>query len=193
MRLEGIIAVIAWAALAWQFRLNWLETGDAAAAAWDMARYFTVLTNLLVAIVFTRAALTRRKPSAGLSAAVTIYIAVVGGVYHGLLARNLPVSDPEFWSDHGFHTLVPILVVIWWIAKAPKARLAWSRALAWIAYPLGYLVYAMARGMADGVYPYFFIDLPRQGFAMTALWVAALSGLFLCLGLVAIGAGRALR
>ncbi len=76
--LAAVIAVAAWAGLVVQFGASLSRTGSIGAAAWAMVRYFTVITNLVLAVVLTGFALRRREFSApSLLGGVTLAILLV--------------------------------------------------------------------------------------------------------------------
>lgn len=84
------------------------------------------------------------------------------------------------------HYLAPAGTFAWWLAFAPKQRLRLSAPLIWALWPIIYVVYAVARGQVDGVYPYPFLDLGALGWSSL---VANVSGLFAAF----TGAGFGLR
>jgi hypothetical protein len=139
---------------------------------WRQARYFTYLTCAIVGIVFARIALSARA-SAGLCGGVMLWASTVGGVYHGLLARDL--TGLAWWSDHGLHTVVPTATISWWIFFAPKATLRMSHAAYWLLWPVIYAVYALVRGAFDGRHPYFFLDPPLVGWDKVLLYSGVLT------------------
>ena len=190
MILEPLIAAIALASFVTQVILNLPEDGSVANSVWQMLRYFTVLTNLTVAAILLRATLRGRMPGPAISAAMTTWIIVVGSVYHGLLYQGHDPATLDFWVDHGFHTAVPLLTVLWWGLRADKSGLRWAMPLVWALFPIAYLVYALARGLADGVFPYFFIDPTIVGWGGVAAWVTGLFALFCALGVGLIGLSR---
>jgi len=85
-------------------------------------------------------------------------------------------------------------MALWWLLFAARARLRWSAALWWSAYPLAYLVYALVRGARDGKYPYHFMDVPELGWLQTALNAGGIAVGFILGGfaLVWIDGGRPL-
>ncbi len=137
--------------------------------------YFTVLTNLLVALVASRAA---RAPDGGLDhpwrgAAVTS-IVVVGLTYQLLLRK---VWDPQGWqlvADMTLHYAVPLATLAWWLVLPPRHRLDARKPLTWLAWPLGYCVYVLLRGAIIGIYPYYFIDAGAIGMPRALLNSAGL-------------------
>ena len=154
---------------------------------WRQARYFTILTTLLVAVHFARIALTARA-SPVWSAALTYWIVIVGAVYHGLLARDL--EGLRWWSDQALHTLVPITVVMWWLTTGPKAGLRYGHAVLWLVWPGLYMAYALIRGEIDGRHPYFFIDPPLIGWPEVILWCIGLGVVFWLFGVLIVAATR---
>jgi hypothetical protein len=171
----ALIAAIALWGVAWQFQLNgtiaeplpWL------ARAWDMLRFFTIITNLLVVVVLAQAALTGRAGTDRI-ATVTLSIIMVGVVYRLVLAPPEPKPAPDFYPDFLMHVATPILVPLWWLAVGPH-DLRLKRIFVWLSLPLAYLAYAMLRGWVTGRYPYFFLDLGKT---------PALVVLTYCIGLV---------
>ena len=161
------------------------------ARAWSMARYFTILTNLLTGAVFAAIALGRR-PSAAVVAGVVLSISMVGIVYHALLAPPDPLPGWEFWTDLGYHTLAPLGAFLWWVAWGDKRISARDLPL-WLAWPTLYCVYALARGMLDGRFPYFFLDIGRFGAGTVAAYIAGLVAVFAAFGLLLLIVARLTR
>lgn len=165
-----------------------------AAALWLLAGFFTVLTNLAIAVAMVGIArgfwpFGRWRPASAL-AALTLYIAVVGLVYHVALARLWAPTGIAWLADQGLHTLVPILMILFWALFAPKHGLGLRDALVWLAYPLGYCAYALLRGAATGWYPYPFIDAGALGLGTVLANAAALTAGFFALGLGLVGLAR---
>jgi hypothetical protein len=92
--------------------------------------YFTILTNLLVAVVlsFSLWALGTRwgawfsRPT--VQSGTAVYIAIVGIVY-SLLLRH--IWDPQGWqklADVLLHDLIPLLYVAFWVVSCRRIRCA---------------------------------------------------------------------
>lgn len=114
---------------------------------------------------------------------------MVGGIYHALLAT--PMRGVEWWTDLGYRTLAPVLTGLWWLAFGGHG-LRLRRLWVWLLWPFGYCLYALGRGLADGIYPYFFVDVGRFGWAQVGLNIAGLVLVFALAGLVLWGIARAL-
>lgn len=196
-RLAAVCAVAGWSALALQLAVSIALTrqaGDSAALAlWRFVGYFTILTNLRVALAFTTLA-RGHAPAPAAFTGVVLAIVVVGVVYDTVLAAIVPPMTPAWWlADRVLHYVMPIATAAWWIAFTPKAGLLWRDAVRWLRYPLAYLVYALARGAVDGWYPYFFINAARLGYARALANAAGLTVAMLIAGLALIAVTRFAR
>ncbi len=187
-----VLGSLALGSLALQFAASLPENnGSPLATAWSMARFFTILTNGIVAATYLRIGLTGRWVSASWLTGVTLWIAVVGLVYHALLAATHNPVGLGAISNVGLHTVVPLGTALVWVILAPKDGLRVADAAYWAIYPVIYALYALGRGLIDGTFPYFFLDPGRIGWGGVALYIAGLGALFLCLGLALIqGAKR---
>lgn len=189
----ALIALIAWAGLAIQWQASTAMTGGAGAALWAMLRFFTVLTNLLVAIHFTALALGSRQATRPFPlGATTLAILLVGIVYFLLLRGLLELSAGALLADRLLHMVTPALVPLWWLAFAPKGGLRPRDPWLWALLPLGYFAYALARGAGDGLYPYPFMNVARLGWGQTLLNGLLIAAGFLLAGYLLMLLDRAL-
>jgi len=153
---------------------------DWGARLWSMARYFTILTNALVAVVLLALAAGRRVGPDLVTMAV-LNIALVGVVYQTLLRPPMPLQGLHFWTDLALHAMVPAGAVLWWLGYGPRG-LTNGRIPRWLVWPLAYCFYALWRGAMDGRYPYFFVDVGRFGWARVGLNIAGLALVFAAAG-----------
>ena len=178
-----LIALIAWLGIAIHVVEIWSMTGSLSTAVSILGGYFTILTNLIIAISFTILAV--RGPAAiGASSlsGITISIGLVGIVY-GLLLQGLYVlTGGAAISNVLLHMITPVLVPIYWFFCVPRGRLRWHDPALWALYPLAYLVYALVRGTAEGSFAYPFIDYVANGIPTTAVTVAIITLAFLVVG-----------
>ncbi|WP_340587404.1 Pr6Pr family membrane protein [Erythrobacter alti] len=187
--LAGLIVLIAVGSVLLQLALNLRSGGSVIEGIWILARYFTILTNLLVAVVFATIAIGRAVSPRMLLASVAA-IAGVGLVYHALLAHLYVQVGLEIVADQGVHTAVPALSVAWFIAFAPTQALRWRDTLFVMIWPTLYCVYALVRGAASGIYPYPFVDATVLEPGQMAINIAGLTLFFLLLGLALFAAVR---
>lgn len=192
------IAFIAWFALGLQLYILVSNTpGNGMTTVQAVARFFiffTILTNLLVAICLTATAIDSSpgnffsRPST--LAATAVYIFIVGLIYNVVLRKLwAPVGDQKL-ADELLHVIVPVLYVAYWLLFAPKYSLQWKHAFVWLCYPAIYLVYAMVRGAIEGFYPYPFINLNEQGIAKVLMNIGVLLMVFLAIGFIFIWAAK---
>ena len=189
----GIIALIAWLGLAVQLAATFEQSGSLAASLWIVLRYFTILTNLLVALVMTALGLGKaRLVSPALLGGVTLAIVLVGVVYSLLLRGLLELSGGARLADFLLHDVVPVLVPIFWLLFAPKRALRRYDPLLWALYPFLYVIYALARGAAENKYAYPFIDVAQIGWLQTATNSLLMALAFLAAGFALVWLDRRL-
>jgi len=148
----------------------------------NLLSYFTIQSNLLVlasAVVLARG----REPDATwwrlLRLAALTGITVTFVVFAVLIGPHLDLVGVDWWCNLLLHDVVPVMALVgfWWIG--PRTPLRWSD-LAFIAWPVLWLVYTLVRGaVADPgfafpgeerhAYPYGFIDIDDLGIATVAL------------------------
>ncbi len=129
--------------------------------------FFTILTNLLVAVALTASLWPRSRMGSffsrpSLTAALAAYIATVGIIYSLLLREMWNPEGLQKSADILLHDVVPLLFVAGWLFAFSKARLPWKIVLPWLVYPLAYLGFALIRGALTGRYPYPFIDVQQD-------------------------------
>ena len=199
--LAALLAVLGWCSLVAQcvlsIRLH-MERGET--AAWGLfiyAGYFTILTNLLCALVTTAYARAQasgprwaalREPWVVTSAAVSIVM--VGAIFHVLLRHEYQPDGLSALTNLIHHYIVPVGFAIFWWLVVPRSSLVWSDIWRIFAYPAAYLVYVLMRGEVGGVYPYFFVDVSVIGYARAFLNAAGISLLFIATGLAFVAAKR---
>jgi len=181
----ALVAIVCWAGLAVQFSATYGGQHDVATALWILARFFTILTNLLIAIEMTWVAIGRRA-SAFIIGGLTVAILLVGAVYALLLAGLHQLRGPAFVADILLHKASPVLMALWWLLFAPRAKLKWTAPFWWGIYPLAYFAYALARASLDGRYPYPFIDVGKIGWLQTALNAGGIAMAFVLAGLLLV-------
>lgn len=200
---EAIAGTLVWLALILQFYLTTTLAIERGVGLWiGITRYFgyfTILTNLLVALAFT---VPLVRPSGRLGAffghpnvrsAIAVYITIVGIAYSLLLRQ---IWNPQGWqlvADRMLHDVSPILYGIFWFLFVPKATLRWRNLPAWLIYPLAYLIAALIRGAIFNWYPYPFLEVDKLGYPQVLLNVVMLFVGFCVVGAVLIGIARLIR
>ncbi len=194
-----LFAVVGWSGLVAQYVLLLSEgTRSVVGSTVVFFSYFTILTNVVVALALTAPALFpdsrlgRWTATEGVRAAVAMYIAVVGVIYHTLLDATWNPQGLLFYVNQILHTVMPIAFVLDWLLFVPKGRLRWIDPVKWLAYPLAYGVFTVIHGQIIGWYPYWFIDIGALGWGRAVANFAALLAFFLVLGLIVAALDRAL-
>lgn len=197
---RSIAGLIGWSALILQYVL--MAGGQPPAAVAERTvnyfSFFTILSNLLVAMALSAPAAARWSGLARwwlkpvVRGAIALYIAVVMAIYHLLLRQ---IWDPQGWqlvADVTLHYLMPVLYLIDWLVFAPKVRLAWRAAVWWLAFPTLYGLWSLIHGAVSGWYPYPFLDVGVLGYPRTLGNMAAMVLAFLVPGLGVVALDRLL-
>ncbi|MBT9470806.1 MAG: Pr6Pr family membrane protein [Phenylobacterium sp.] len=186
--LAGVIALVALIGLAVQFRASLGRLGSVAETVWVELHFFTIIANLLVAVVFGGIAAARPGfATQSLLGGVTLASLLVGVVYGLLLDGLLELSGGDKLADLLLHKVTPVLVPLWWLGFAPKGRLTRRDPWVWAILPLAYFAYALIRGGAEGLYAYPFLDLAKLGWLRTGANAVLMGAAFMATGFVVVG------
>jgi hypothetical protein len=104
--------------------------------------------------------------------AFVLYLVMTGIIYIVLVA---PPDEPWwswdlYWPQMAHHRLAPLYVALDWLLVTKMLRGRWWRPIAWLAFPVAFLVFSWVRGSIDGWYVYDFLDPTLDGG-----WPAALA------------------
>ncbi|MEU2954064.1 Pr6Pr family membrane protein [Streptomyces xanthochromogenes] len=147
--------------------------------------YFTVQSNLLVAVAFGWSAVRAWRGRPPLPARVTggvlLYISITGLVFHLVLANSssgfsmtgdqtVAVTGWRTVSNQLLHTVTPLAAALDWLLLTRPGGLRPRHAAQWLLYPLAYFAFALIRGalLSPGTtarYPYPFLDVAQHGYA----------------------------
>ena len=166
----AVAAAIGWIALILQLYL--IINNRTASIPETLLRYFgffTILTNILVAVSLTmvylkgisenRHFLTRPKTLT----ATAVYITIVGLIYNVILRFQWAPQGLAKLVDELLHSVIPVLFIFFRIKFVPKQSIQWKSILSWLIYPLVYLGYTLLRGSFAAWYPYPFINVTELG------------------------------
>ncbi|MFC7378449.1 Pr6Pr family membrane protein [Brevundimonas sp. GCM10030266] len=197
---RAVFAGLGWATLALQYGLM-LTTNPGMSPVGltvNFFSYFTILTNVLVALAMTLPVVAANRPlgrwaaSSGVRAGVTLYAVVVGLVYHFLLHATW---NPQGWAliaNIGLHYVMPVAMLLDWLLFTPKGQLRWNDAGKWLAFPLLYGGWTVIHGLATDWWPYWFIDVPARGWIKAGAAFAGLLVFFWLVGLIVVAIDRRL-
>jgi hypothetical protein len=180
--LFGINALVAWAGVLLQLGLtafnvypstntvpSQLGNPDQGALGriFDYFTYFTILSNILVAVILTMMFFRPQRDSfvwRVLRLDTIIMITVTGVVYNAILAAN---SDAVAWGAFATtieHRITPVLTVVVWLLVGPHGWINLKACLGALVLPIGWLIFALIRGAIIGAYPYPFLDVVELGY-----------------------------
>lgn len=166
----ALIAILGWFALIAQLYIN-INSGLAATSEIVVRyfSYFTITTNLLVAIAATTLLINPLWgpgyffSQQGTLAAITVYILIVGIIYNLILRTLWNPQGLQWVVDELLHSAIPLLFLAFWIIFAPKDELLWMDIWSWLIYPIVYMLFILIRGSTSNFYPYPFINIKVLG------------------------------
>ena len=174
-----VVALVTWFALVVQLvmsiRMGIARGGDWTFGLWMYIAFFTVTTNLIVAVASLVAALApesrvgRALANVDSLTGIAASIILVAITYNALLAGLWQPRGWQLVADVALHDLVPVMFVAYWWIAVPRRSIVFRRAALWAIYPVLYFAYAMIRGVTTDFYPYPFIDVDRLGFVAVAI------------------------
>ncbi|CAM5537721.1 Pr6Pr family membrane protein [Streptomyces avidinii] len=169
--------------------------------------YFTIWTNILVAVVLgvSAARARQRRPDVAplYRGGMLLFILITGLVFHLVLANpSSPynvvaeldrLTGARSVANQLLHTVTPVGALLDFLLLTAPRTLRPRHAAQWLAYPLAYVTFAMARGalLTPGTgrrYPYPFIDAAQYGYARVTVNALVLGAAFYALGLVLVAA-----
>lgn len=161
----------------------------------DTLSYFTVWSNLAVALVFTLVALrpTRSLLQRVLLLDALLMITITTIVYWALLAGGENWSGWTLLTSPLQHAVVGVLTIGVWFAVGPVGWLDWKAAPLAAALPLLWVGYVLVRGEVVSAYPYGFTDVITHGYpaVLTTLAMVLVLGLVIAALFVAVDRRRA--
>jgi hypothetical protein len=170
-----IYALISWFALISQFIL--IIENRVVGIPETILRYFsffTILTNILVAVVYTTIWWqTKNKFSFFLKpntqTAIGVYILIVGLVYNIILRFIWQPQGLQSVVDELLHLIIPVIYIIYWYFKVDKSSIKYVNSLNWLIYPLAYFIIILILGSYSNYYPYPFINVVELGYEKVIL------------------------
>ena len=157
--------------------------------------FFTILTNILVALYFTSRIPVFKNTSfsklsnSGNLTALTAFILVVGLVYQIILRGTWQPTGLQRIIDELLHSVIPFFVLLYWLQFATKNDLIFKNIKVWLWFPVIYLLYIIIRGHFSNFYPYPFINVLEIGYSQILInsIIVSLFFLFIISVLIFIG------
>ena len=178
---------------------------------WDFYVHFTNISNYLcIGIVFAELIQTAKKKADSYVASApflkfigVLAILLTFLVFNFLLAGQ-PDRDPQAnWRIGSlcFHVVLPIMYILDWFLFYERKKTRWYYPIASITFPIAYVVFLLIQAIilkfdssiliptttTPLIYPYFFVNLDKQGVPGVLMWVGILSIAFVIVGFVFFG------
>jgi hypothetical protein len=195
----AVAAAIGWIALILQLYL--IIINRTASIPETLLRYFgffTILTNILVAVSLTMVYLkgisenghflTRPKTLT----ATAVYITIVGLIYNLILRFQWAPQGLAKLVDELLHSVIPVLFIFFWVKFVPKQNIQWKNIFPWLIYPMLYLIYSLLRGSIAQWYPYPFVDVTTLGYSKVFVNSAMVTAAFLVIAVLFAGIAKAM-
>jgi hypothetical protein len=211
-RVFGAVAALVWFSLALNLVITALgvypattrtptlfgyDTPDGLAGALsrvvDFFSYFTILSNIVVAVVLTALARGVARPVRfwpALRMDSLIMITVTGLVFAIVLAPEAQLEGLEYVTNTIEHYLAPVLTVVTWLVWGPFGWFRLSTVLSAMVLPVLWLGYTLVRGAVINAYPYGFIDAAALGYPTALRNIAGVLVIGIVLALVFLGLDR---
>lgn len=143
----------------------------------DTASYFTIWSNVVVAVTMTMLA---RRPLRSTALLHTLrldsvlMITITAIVYAVLLAPSTEVVGWSRLTDPILHQVTPLVTVLVWLVYGPRGWITRRTVLAALIIPVLWVVWIMVRGIVIGAYPYGFVNIAEYGVGPVAGTVAGI-------------------
>jgi len=153
----------------------------------DSLSYFTNLSNIIVAIVFTMLA---RNPDRGggvwhaVRMDSLVMISITGLIYAIVLAPNSQVEGLEVIGNTLKHMIVPVMTVALWLIVGPRRQVTFASVFTAIVIPITWAAYTLIRGHFIERYPYDFLNVVAYGLPAVLTNIAGVAALGIVLGLI---------
>ena len=177
-RFELIGLCIGWFAIITQFLLMFQNRQtDIPEMIIRFFSFFTILSNILVALYFTASAFKIKMipfkwhlPKGTLTA-ITAFILIVGLVYQVVLRKIWNPTGLQYIVDELLHTIIPIFMIGYWFFNIKKDDLLLKPIVFWLLYPVFYITFIMIRGHFSRFYPYPFLNVIEIGYEKALLHI----------------------
>ena len=175
---------------------------------WDFYIYFTNISNFLcLGVMLAELVQTAKKKDDSFVSAVPLlkFIAMLGIMLTFFVFNILLAGDREPQLNFRvnsvlFHLVLPIMYVADWVVFYEHKKVKWVYPLVSTAFPLGYVAFIFIRSAILGfdienytLYPYFFLDLDKQGVGGVASWIGILFAAFVVAGYIFMGLDRLIK
>ena len=184
---------------------------------WDFYVHFTNLSNFLCIGVMLAALIqtARKKEDSYVTTAPLLKFIGMLGILLTFLVFNILLAgeagrDPQAnWRIGSlcFHVVLPIMYILDWFLFYERKKTKWYYPIVSIAFPIAYVIFLLIQAIilkfdssiliptttTPLIYPYFFVNLDKQGVPGVLMWVGILSIAFVIVGFVFFGIDKLIK
>lgn len=162
----------------------------------DFFSYFTIWSNLLVAIVTTLLALNVHRDSPRLRVLridTLMMISITGLVYALIIAPYVTNRGWENLTNSLLHQITPLVTIAVFLIAGPRRWFSIKGIFAALIIPIIYVIYTLIRGAVIGAYPYDFFNVVKYGYTAVLINVVGIAVLGLVISFIYMGIDRLLQ
>lgn len=176
------------------------------AIRWDFYVHFTNLSNFLCLGVMVAALIqtAKKKEDSYVETAPVLKFIGMLGILLTFLVFNIMLAgaegrDPQLnWRIGSllFHVVLPILYIADWFLFYERKQCKWYYPIASTSFPLAYVVFLLIQAIILNfdssiliptsttplIYPYFFVNIEKQGVGGVLMWIVILAVAFIAVG-----------
>ena len=180
---------------------------------WDFYVYFTNISNFLCLGVMLAALIqtSKKKEDSYVTAAPLLKFVGMLGILLTFLVFNIMLAgeegrDPQLnWRIGSllFHVVLPVMYIADWFLFYERKNCKWYYPIASAGFPLAYAVFLLIHAAilkfdssiltptpnstTPLIYPYFFVNIDKQGVPGVLAWVGILAVVFIAVGFAFFG------
>jgi len=155
----------------------------------DTYSYFTIWSNLIVAIVMTILvfAPNRGRIFKVLHLDALMMITVTGILYWMLLAATSTSIGIDRIGNLFDHTITPVITIVIWLIVGPRNWIRWWMVFAALILPIVWAAYTVIRGTMLNTWPYPFLNVAKYGMPAVLTTIGAIAVFGLLIGFIYYG------
>ena len=178
---------------------------------WDFYVHFTNLSNFLCIGVMLAALIqtAKKKEDSYVTAVPVLKFIGMLGILLTFLVFNIMLAgaegrDPQLnWriGSLAFHVVLPVMYIADWFLFYERKKCKWYYPITSVSFPLLYVIFLMIQAailrfdssilipttQTPLIYPYFFVNLDKQGVPGVLMWIGILAAAFIAVGFLFFG------
>ena len=181
---------------------------------WDLYVHFTNISNFLCIGVMVASLIqtAKKKENSYVTALPLLKFIGMLGILLTFLVFNIMLAgaadrDPQAnWRIGSlmFHVVLPIMYIADWFLFRERKKCKWYYPIASTLFPLGYVIFLLIQAVilkfdssiliptttTPLIYPYFFVNLDKQGVPGVLMWIGIIAVAFIAVGYAFCGLDR---